>query len=122
MHIRIRNNVAQLIRTVYDKDSKKGKNTTIGSVRLAKPELTDALRALLTADEIEQFETWKQTARRATTLQEELAALTLADRIAEAARWFNQHGDSEAARTAANDILTHWHSLRRALKKNGLID
>lgn len=122
MHFRVRKNVIQLIRTTYDEARKKGNNAIIGTVKLAQPELTAELRAALTADEIAAFESWVKTQRRGDALREELAALTAADTMAQAEKWFEREGDSVAARSAARDILIHWQSLRRLFTKNGLLD
>lgn len=122
VHFRVRKNVVQLIRTTYDERKKKGCNTVVGTVRLARPELSAELRRALKPDEVAAFETWLQTQRQTDALREELAARTLAESMARAERWFTREGGSVAARAAAADILLQWQALRRALEKKGLLD
>lgn len=122
MHIRIRNKVAQLIRTTYDASRKKPKNTIVGRVPLANPVLDAATRELLTEDEIAEFESWALQQQRAELLQEELGALTLADQMIKAGRWLAREGESPQARAASAGIVTSWQVLRRTLKKIGATD
>ena len=52
MHFRIRKNVIQLIRTTYDESKKKGNSAIIGTVPMAKPQLSEELRRKLTVEEV----------------------------------------------------------------------
>jgi hypothetical protein len=122
MHFRVRKNVIQLVRTTYNDSKKKGDTTIVGSVRLAKPELSDELRGLLTAEEIQAFEYWLLTQHRTEVLQEELAALTLMDTMQQATKWFEREGDSQLAHTTASNVLSSWQALRKVLIKNQLLD
>ncbi|OGA47269.1 MAG: hypothetical protein A3G24_09140 [Betaproteobacteria bacterium RIFCSPLOWO2_12_FULL_62_13] len=122
MHFRVRKNVVQLIRTTYDKSRKKGNNAIIGTVRLAKPELSAELRRELKAEEIAAFDAWMKTQRHTDALREELAALTLAETVARAERWFEREGDSVAARAAVAEVVLQWQTLRRLLARKGLLD
>lgn len=122
MHFRIRKNVVQLIRTTYDASKKKGVNTTVGAVKLGNPELTPELQRDLTAEEIAEFESWVKTQHRATMLREELAAMSLAETISQAEKWFEREGDSADARTLSTEIIFQWQSLRRLFAKHGLLD
>ena len=122
MHFRVRKNVVQLIRTTYDKSRKKGNNAIIGTVRLAKPELSAELRRELKAEEIAAFDAWVKTQRHTDALREELAALTLAETVARAERWFEREGDSVAARAAVAEVVLQWQTLRRLLARKGLLD
>lgn len=117
MHIRIRNKVAQLIRTTYDPATKKGKNAIVGKVRLNKPDIDEKLRGELTAEELAQFETWRKHQERTSQLRSKLAALGLAETMAEASRWLAANADSEDARDAAASIQGELQHLRKALKK-----
>ena len=92
MHFRVRKNVIQLIRTNYDETKKKGVNTIIGVVKLAKPELSTELRQVLTSEEVAAFEAWINTKHRTNVLREELAALTLAETLNLAEKWFEREG------------------------------
>lgn len=101
---------------------KKGVNTIIGVVKLAKPELPTELREVLTNEEATAFEAWINTKYRTNVLREELAALALAETLNLAEKWFEREGKSGAAHSAARDIAFHWQSLRRLFAKNGLLD
>lgn len=122
MHFRVRKNVIQLIRTKYDDGKKRGVNTIIGTVNLAKPELSDDLRQKLTADEVAAYDTWIIARHRVDMLREEMAALTLAETINLAEKWFEREGNSSAAKTVASDIVFHWQSMRKILLKSELLD
>jgi PHP family Zn ribbon phosphoesterase len=122
MHFRVRKNVIQLIRTKYDDGKKKGVNTIIGTVKLAKPELSADLRQNLTAEEIAAFEIWVKTHHHTDMLREEIAALTLTESINLAEKWFEREGNSAAAQTAARDIIFHWQSMRKLFVKSGLLE
>lgn len=121
MHFRVRKNVVQLIRTTYDNADKKAKATVMGTMLLDRPEITDALRAVLTEAEVKEAEAWIEGQYHTATLREELAALTLADTLSAANRWFARQGDSSAASTALASFLPEWHSLRKTLKDKGLL-
>lgn len=122
MHIRVRNQVAQLIRTTYDPATKKGKNTIIGRVKLDSLELDDALREALTPEELDQFKAWRENHALVHQLRSQLAALTLPEAMAEASRWLSANPDSEAARAAAANIQRELLTLRRALKPFAPVD
>lgn len=122
MHIRVRGQTAQLIRTQYDQETKKGKNTVLGGVKLTKPELTADLKKLLTPEEIAAFDVWLATHQQTISLQRHLSALTLSERMAEAGKWFSANKDNEAARTMAARIMREWQTLRKTLNSNGLLD
>ena len=122
MHFRVRKNVIQLIRTHYDESKKKGVNTIIGVVKLANPQLPTELRQVLTVEEVAAFEAWINTKYRINVLREEIAALTLAETLNLAEKWFEREGKSGAAQSAARDIVFHWQSMRRLFAKNGLLD
>lgn len=122
MHFRVRKNVIQLIRTNYDAGKKRAVSSTIGSVKLATPVLTDTLRQQLTADEIIEFESWIESHHRVNALREELAALSLPETLSLAEKWFAQENDSAAARRVATEVLFHWQSLRKLFSRNGLLD
>jgi len=116
MHFRVRKKIVQLIRTGYDPSTKKPKTTVVGKMPLEMPLLTDELKNLLTKQEIAEAETWIEHNNRITLLREELAALTLADTINLANRWFKNQGESEAAIIAAANLIHELQSLRKTLK------
>ena len=122
MHFRARKNVVQLVRMTYQTDLKRGKYQVVGSVRLANLVLSDELTAALTEEEVSEFNSWVATKHHIDQLQEELAALTLAEQIQKAQTWFERQANSETARMVTGDLLTCWQSLRRVIAKNGLLD
>ncbi len=122
MHFRLRKNVIQLIRIAYDDAKKKGNNTVIGTVKLSNPVLSDELRLKLTSEEIKAFDVWLNTRHRTDRLREEMAALTLAENMALAEKWFEREGDSRGAQIVVNDIVPQWHNMRRLLIKKGLLE
>jgi len=122
MHFRIRKNVIQLIRTTYNDSKKRGINSIIGTILLSKPDLSEELRMQLTAEEISAFETWIDTQHRTNMLREEIAALTLAETMALAEKWFERDSDSRTTHAVVRDIVFHWQSLRRVLAKKGLLE
>jgi hypothetical protein len=121
MHFRVRKNVVQLVRTTYDASEKKPKATVVGRIPLDRPEITDELRVLLTPSEAEELQEWVSGQHRMTMLREELAALSLAENLELADRWFARQGDSRAAAAAAAAMLQAWQSLRKTLKAKGLL-
>ncbi len=122
MHFRLRKNVIQLIRTTYDESKKKGNNTIIGTVLLSKPTLSDELRLKLTEEEISAFNLWLNTQHRTDRLREEIAALTLAETMSLAEKWFERENNSSSAHIAVRDIVSNWQSLRKILANKGLLD
>jgi hypothetical protein len=122
MHFRLRKNVIQLIRTTYDESKKKGNNTIIGTVLLSKPTLSDELRLKLTEEEISAFNLWLNTQHRTDRLREEIAALTLAETMSLAEKWFERENNSSTAHIAVRDIVSNWQSLRKILANKGLLD
>jgi hypothetical protein len=122
MHFRVRKNVIQFVRTNYDQATKKPKAVVVGRVALTEPVISDDLRAALTAEEIVEAENWIKRQHRLTSLREELAALTLAENLSMANRWFARQGESEAASLAMAKLLPELQSLRRTLRNINLID
>ncbi|ASF47602.1 hypothetical protein [Methylovulum psychrotolerans] len=122
MHFRVRKNVIQLIRVTYDGSTKKGSNAIIGSVRLSAPELSDELRVKLTEAEVRAFQVWLDTQHKTLMLKEEVAALTLAETLSLAERWFERGQGGDAAAMAAQDIVFQWQALRKVFLKKGLLE
>lgn len=122
MHFRVRKNVVQLIRITYDADKKRGVNTVVGAVPLAKPELPPDLHAMLSVDERAAFAEWVQVHWHTRQMKQELAALTLGDALAQATGWFEQHADTPTARAIAFDVSQQMQLLRRTLRDKGLTD
>ena len=117
MHFRIRRNVVQLVRTNYDPETKKPKAQVIGRLPLMKPEISEELRKLLTQDEVLETQTWIERQHRTSMLQEELAALTLAENLMLANRWFQQQDNTVTAAKIADGVLTAQRLLKKNLKQ-----
>ena len=122
MHFRQRNNVIQIIRTVYDPETKKGKNEIVGRMNRTRPEISDDLRRALTAEEIREVENWLDGRLRLEHLQAEMAARTLPDAMHEATQWLTNPDNEEDARRLFIDIQQAIHQLRRAANLASLIE
>jgi hypothetical protein len=121
MHFRLRRNVVQLIRTLYDPATKKPKAVVIGRMPLRDPEVTPELKRMLTDAEIAEAEAWIDVNHRLNSLKEEFAALTLPESLALANRWFSRNADSPGAATIVPQLVPEFQSLRRLLRKKGLL-
>ena len=110
MHFRLRKNVVQLVRTLYNPDTKR-----------PKTKLTRELKKKLTAEEIAEAEEWIDGQFRLNSLKEELAALTLAESISAANRWFSRNADNPAATAIALKLLPEFKALRKMLRNKGLL-
>lgn len=121
MHFRRRKNVVQLVRTSYDPAAKKPKATVIGRMPLRQPKLSPELKRKLTEAEIAETKAWIEGQHRMNSLREELAALTLPESIVLANRWFSRSADEPAAAALIPQLLPALQSLRKTLRKQGLI-
>lgn len=121
MHFRLRKNVVQLIRTIYDPDTKKPRTSVVGRMPLSEPKLSSELKSKLTNAEIEEAENWINDQYRLNSLKEELAARTLSDTISAANRWFSRNPDSPAAAALALQLLPEFKALRKILRSKGLL-
>jgi len=121
MHFRLRKNVVQLVRTLYNPDTKKPKTVDVGRMPLKQPAVSSELRSKLTEDEIAETEEWIEGQFRVNSLKEELAALTLPESISAANRWFSQNTDNPAAMAIALQLLPAFKTLRKMLRGKGLL-
>jgi hypothetical protein len=121
MHFRSRKNVVQLVRTSYNPLTKKPRTKVVGSMQLKQPELSKELKSKLTEDEIAEVEAWINGQFRTNSLKEELAALTLAESISAANRWFSRNSDNPAAAAVALQVLPEFKALRKILRTRGLL-
>ena len=121
MHFRLRKNVVQLVRTLYNPDTKRPKTVVVGRMPIGQPKLTRELRKKLTEDEIAEAEEWIDGQFRLNSLKEELAALTLAESISAANRWFSRNADNPAATAIALKLLPEFKALRKMLRQKGLL-
>lgn len=79
MHFRIRENAIQLIRTTYDADQKRGKNSVVGSVSRRSLALSDDLASKLTPEEKDEFNQFVTTYRNTKQTQAKVYAFQLPD-------------------------------------------
>ena len=121
MHFRLRKNVVQLVRTLYNPDTKKPKAVVVGSMLLKQPNVSPELRSKLTEDEVVEAEEWIDGQFRMNSLKEELAALTLPESISAANRWFSRNTDNPAAMAIALQLLPAFKTLRKMLRGKGLL-
>jgi hypothetical protein len=122
MHFRQRNNVIQIIRTVYDPETKKGKNEIVGRMNRTRPEISDDLRRALTAEEIREVENWLDGRLRFEHLQAEMAARSLPDAMLTASQWLTNPDNKEEAQRLYAAIQQAIHNLRRAANTANLIE
>ena len=122
MHFRQRNNVIQIIRTVYDPETKKGKNEIVGRLNRTRPEISDDLRNTLTTEEVHEVEGWLDGRLRLEHLQAEIAARTLPESMLLATQWLNNPENKEEARRVYIEIQQSVHNLRRAVNQSNLIE
>ena len=120
MHFRERGQIVQVIRTTYDKGSKKGKNEIVGRLAMPNPVISDDLQNALTAEERGEVESWIKGYGHVQALRRELAAHTLAENLRLAEEWFRGH-KSDDARGVAAGVLEAWVHLRAVMKRNGLV-
>jgi len=121
MHFRLRKNVVQLVRTLYNPDTKKPRAVVVGSMLLKQPQVSPELRSKLTEDEVAEAEEWIEGQFRVNSLKEELAALTLPETISAANRWFSRNTDNPAATAIALQLLPEFKTLRKMLRQKGLL-
>ena len=74
MQIRERGNTIKLVRTSFDDDGKAVKNEVVATVKRSDLELTEEEREKLTAEELEQFETFHQRVMREVDIERNYAA------------------------------------------------
>jgi len=122
MHFRIRQNVVQLVRTEYDKETKKPKATVVGGLRRAKPEVNEDLKKALTPEELAEVDRWIATEQRLQALKEEVASLSLAETMTLAEQWFARQNGSEEARSVATQVVAGWQRLRGQMKKHSALE
>jgi hypothetical protein len=117
MHIRVRNNVVQLIRVTYDKETQKGKNEIIGKLQKNNPTISDDLKKICTKEEIQEIEDWIEGASQLDILASEYAARTLALNIDKATDWLEaQPKDSKIVKAILIDLHMSLNGIRRLMK------
>ena len=121
MHFRLRKNVVQFVRTLYNPDTKKPRTVVVGRMPLKDPKLSPELKRKLTEDEIAEAQEWIEGKFRMNSLKEELAALTLEESISAANRWFSRNADNPVATAIALQLLPEFKALRKMLRGKGLL-
>ena len=121
MHFRLRKNVVQLVRTMYNPDPQQPTAEVVGRMPLKQPKLSPELKSKLTEDEIAEVGEWIEGQFRVNSLKEELAALTLSESITAANRWVPRNADKPAATAIALQILPEFKTLRKMLRGKGLL-
>jgi hypothetical protein len=121
MHFRERGHAVQIIRTVYDPETKKGKSEIVGRLAKSNPTMTTELKASLKPEERREVAAWIEGVASITQLKRELAARTLPEQLALAEDWFKDHTDDDARMLAAN-LARSWVRLRTSLKRTGLAE
>ncbi len=121
MHFRERGQVIQIIRTVREANSKKGKNEIVGRLPKSKLQISEELATVLTAEERKEVTAWIKGHATAERLKKELAVRTLPEQMALAGQWFAEQ-KSEDSRVMAAALVPAWTRLRVILKRSGLFE
>jgi len=117
VHFRLRQNVAQCVRTVYDEARKKPRAEVVGTIPLSNPLISDELRAKLTVEELREAQAWVECEHRSALLREELAALTLGETLRAANRWFARQENLSDFQWVSGSIIPELQALRKTLKR-----
>lgn len=122
MQFRERRRVIQVIRTIYDPKLKRGRSEVVGKIDKADPAITDKLHKACTPEEIEEIAAWLYTRGESLkTADVRGSAITLAERMRQAAEYFASHRDHEAeAEACADAIWLAWDELKKAMRQAGL--
>jgi hypothetical protein len=122
MHFRYRNNLIQVIRTIYDPATKKPRTEIVGRLRRGDLEPGAELLAACTPAEADEVRRWIASHMKADAVAAEHAARSLAEQMAKATEWFASTKDQDSARVLAADLMQQWMKLRAQLRRDGLLD
>lgn len=120
MQFRERRRVIQVIRTVYDKEKKRGRSEVVGKLDKATPVITDKLRKHCSEAELAEIGRWLE--ERENSLRNEAlraAAAALPQRIREAVAYFRSAPPPDDALAHAAAIRAVWPELKDALSVGG---
>jgi len=120
MHFRFRGNNIQVVKSKPEGSTGKAKSVPIGSINRATLAISDALRGNCSSTELKEIEAWVKRYQAVDDLKYKYAALTLAEQIAAAIRWFETATPVEAYQVV-DDTLTATTALRKVLSKRGLL-
>jgi len=96
MQIRERGNTIKLVRTSFDEAGKSVKNEVLATVKRSDLELTEEEREKLTAEELEQFETFHQRAMREVNIERNYAAHRFVETLELVSGWLSNAPREEA--------------------------
>jgi hypothetical protein len=121
MHFRERGQVIQIIRTVRDSKSRKGKSKLLGRLQKSKLHISEELATVLTAEERKEVAAWIKGQATAERLKKELAVRTLPEQMALAGQWFAEQ-KTEDSQVMAAALVPAWTRLRVILNRSGLLE
>lgn len=116
MHFRFRGNNIQVVKSQVDLETGKAKSVPIGSINRATLAVSERLSANCTPAELKEIEAWVKQRQGVEELKRKVAALTLAEQIAQAIEWIERAPDDEVLELA-DDLLRASGALRRVLAK-----
>jgi hypothetical protein len=116
MYFRFRGNNIQVVKSQPDQSTGKAKSVPIGSINRATLAVSEKLLANCTPAELQEIEAWVKRHQGVDELKRKVAALTLAEQIAQATQWLRHAPDDEVAELA-DDLLEAVGALRRTLVK-----
>lgn len=120
MHFRKRGSTIRVIRTSYDKKTKKAVSTSLGSLSLNSEVIPDDLKAQCTPEEVKEVQVWMGSARKVERLNAEHAARSLPQVVADAIAWFKTDTGDDVEQVATQ-ALAAMSQLRRTLKNKNLL-
>ena len=120
VYFRFRGNNIQVVKSKPEGSTGKAKSVPIGSINRATLAISDALRGNCSSTELKEIEAWVKRYQAVDDLKYKYAALTLAEQIAAAIRWFETATPVEAYQVV-DDTLTATTALRKVLSKRGLL-
>jgi hypothetical protein len=116
MHFRDRGRSIQLVRTSYNKDSKKPTTEILGRLIRPKLEFGDDAKAKLTPEEIAEVEAFRSRVGRRENLETEYAVARFPDTIATVSDWLKDAGADDVARFV-DEVQKPLAKLRRQILK-----
>jgi len=96
MQIRERGKTIKLVRTSFDEAGKEAKNEVLATVKRSDLELTEEEREKLTAEELEQFETFHQRTMREVNIERNYAAYRFVETLELVSGWLSNAPREEA--------------------------
>jgi hypothetical protein len=116
MYFRFRGNNIQVVKSQVDPATGRAKSVPIGSINRATLAVSEKLSANCSQAELREIETWVKRHQGVDELKRKVAALTLAEQIAQAIEWF-EHAPEDEVAELAGDLLEASGALRRVLAR-----